>query len=106
MILLNPCTDASSIAQAADNVVAQPKRHRLREHDKFLRQFQYREALSSALSTSNPTVSTTPQMSKVFLCIILSDESCLRFSCGYLAYNVENQVEFENASIFVLASFI
>lgn len=65
MLLLNPCPDASSIVQAADNVVVRPKQQRLREHDKFLRQFQYREALSSALSTSDATVSTTPQMPKV-----------------------------------------
>jgi U3 small nucleolar RNA-associated protein 15 len=41
---------------AADNVVARPKQQRLRQHDKFLRQFQYREALSSALSTSDAMV--------------------------------------------------
>jgi len=40
----------------ADTVVARPKQQHNREHDKFLRQFQYREALSSALSTGDYTV--------------------------------------------------
>lgn len=65
MHLLNPCPDSSSIAQEADSVVARPKQQHLREHDKFLRQFQYREALSSALSTRDYAVGTTPQMPKV-----------------------------------------
>jgi U3 small nucleolar RNA-associated protein 15 len=39
-----------------DYVLARPKKVNLGQHDQFLRSFQYREALSSALSTSDPTV--------------------------------------------------
>jgi hypothetical protein len=42
--------------QEDDYVLARPKKVNLGQHDQFLRSFQYREALSSALSTSDPTV--------------------------------------------------
>lgn len=42
--------------QEGDHVLARPQRQRLTAQDKFLRKFMYREALSSALATSDSTV--------------------------------------------------
>lgn len=46
----------SEQASEGDHVLARPQRQRLTAQDKFLRKFMYREALSSALATSDSTV--------------------------------------------------
>lgn len=46
----------SEKATEGDFYVAQQRGPRLAEHDRYLRKFQYKEALVSSLQTSNPTV--------------------------------------------------
>lgn len=45
-------------AQVGDHVLVRPQKQKLNAQDKFLRKFMYREALSSALETTDPTVIT------------------------------------------------
>lgn len=45
-----------SFMQEGDHVLVRPQRQKLNAQDKFLRKFMYREALSSALASSDPTV--------------------------------------------------